>query len=206
MCSRNDVRSPDVHWVAILRARARGLVRAGRTTIGDRTMKALVKARRRAGPVARRRAGAGDRHQRRADPRRRRPASAAPTCTSTSGTPGRRRRSRCRWWSGTSSSARSSRSARTSTTSIPARSSAAKATSSAAAAATAWPAGGISARTRTGVGVQPARRLRRVSGAADDQRLAPRPDDRPRRRRRSSIRSATPSTRRSPFPCWARTC
>ena len=116
-------------------------------------MKALVKSKAGARPLARGRAGAQDRHQRRADPGRNAPASAAPTCTSTTGTPGRRRRSPCRWSSATSSSARSSRSAPTSPTSTPARSSAAKGTSSAAAAATAWPAAGTCARTRKGVGV-----------------------------------------------------
>ena len=54
--------------------------------------------------LAGRRARARGRHQRRADPGRCAPASAAPTCTSTTGTPGRRRPSPCRWSSATSSS------------------------------------------------------------------------------------------------------
>ena len=69
-------------------------------------MKALVKAKRRAGPLDGGRAGARDRPERRAD-RVRRPRSAAPTSTSTTGTRGRRRPSPCRWSSATSSSARS---------------------------------------------------------------------------------------------------
>ena len=52
--------------------------------------------------------GAQGRPQRRADQGRARPRSAAPTCTSTCGTSGRRRRSRCRWPSATSTWARSS--------------------------------------------------------------------------------------------------
>jgi ABC transporter transmembrane region len=75
-------------------------------------------------------------------------ASAAPTSTSTRGTSGPRRRSRCRWWWATSSSATSSRSAPTSPASRRATWSAARATSCAAAAATAWPAGATCARTR----------------------------------------------------------
>ena len=70
-----------------------------------RTMKALVKAEARAGPVDGRRAGADDRRERRADPHQEDARSAAPTSTSTTGTSGRRRRSRCRWSSATSTSA-----------------------------------------------------------------------------------------------------
>ena len=131
--------------------------------------------------MARRGAGPDDRHQRRADPGADAPASAAPTCTSTSGTPGRRRPSRCRWSSATSSSARSSRSARTSTTSTPARSSAARGTSSAAAAATAWPAGGICARTpRASASIGPGRSPS-ISSLPMTNVWRPRPEHRPRR-------------------------
>ena len=65
-------------------------------------MKALVKAKARPRHLARGHARAQGRPQRRADQDRARPRSAAPTCTSTTGTPGRRRPSPCRWPSATS--------------------------------------------------------------------------------------------------------
>ena len=64
---------------------------------------------------------------------------------------------------------------------IPAKLSAAKGTWSAGAAAIASRAGGIFARTRR-ASASIARRVRRIHRAADDQRLAPRPEDRPRHR------------------------
>ena len=65
-------------------------------------MNALVKARASRGIWTAGRPEAGARPERRADPRQRRPRSAAPTSTSTTGTRGRRRPSRCRWPSATS--------------------------------------------------------------------------------------------------------
>ena len=82
-----------------------------------------------------------------------------------------------------------------------ATSSAARGTSSAAAAATAWPAGGICAPTRRGVGVNRPGRLRRIHLAADDQRLAPSTRRSTATSPRSSIRSATPCTPRCRSPC-----
>ena len=57
-----------------------------------------------------------------------------------------------------------------------------------------------------GRGREPAGGLRRVSLAADDQRLASRPGDFAATSPRFSIRWATPCIRPSPSPCWARTC
>ena len=53
---------------------------------------------------------------------------------------------------------------------------------------------------------QPARGVRRIPVAADDQRLGPRPEASPATCSRSSTRSATPCTRPSSSTCWARTC
>ena len=160
----------------------------------------------RARPVARGRARARDRHQRRADPRRTAPASAAPTCTSTTGTPGRRRRSRCRWSSATSSSARSSRSARTSPTSTPGEIVSGEGHVVCGRCRNCLAGRRHLCARHQGHRRQPPGRLRRVPRAADDQRLAS-----PRRRstatwRRSSTRSATPCTPRCRSPCSARTC
>ena len=92
------------HTRRTTRPRDRGVHQGRHASWESIAMKALVKARSRARPLAARTSPMPDaRPERRADPGRARPRSAAPTCTSTTGTPGRRRPSRCRWWSATSS-------------------------------------------------------------------------------------------------------
>ena len=108
------------------------------------------------------------------------------------------------WSSGTSSSARSSRWAATCTDFHPGEVVSGEGTWSAGAAATAWPAA-PPVRRHAGVGVGRAGAFAELPGAADDQRLGARPgidETSPR----SSIRSATPSTRPSASRCSAKTC
>ena len=101
------------------------------------------------------------------------PASAALTCTFTSGTPGPKRPSPFRSSSGTSSSAPSSRSAPTLRTSTSAKSSPARGMSSAAGAEIVWRAAATSARTPTAsASIGPA--LRRVYRVAAHQCVGPR--------------------------------
>ena len=63
-----------------------------------------------------------------------------------------------------------------------------------------------SVRAHQGVGREPARRVRRVHRAADDQHLAPHAKSIRWTSPPSSIPSATPCTRRCRFRCWAKTC
>ena len=82
----------------------------------------------------------------------------------------------------------------------------ARATSSAATAATAAPAAATSARNTVSIGVDRSRRVRRVPRAPGGQRLAGGRADPARHSSPSSIRSATPCTRRCRSTWSARTC
>ena len=150
--------------------------------------------------MAARRARARDRHQRRADPGAARPASAAPTCTSTTGTPGRSK-----------------------TIPVPmvvghefvgeVVEVGANVNDFHAGDLVSGEGHVVCGRCRNclagrrhlcarhqGRRRQPARRVRRVHRAADDQRLASRARRSTATSPRSSIRSATPCTPRSSFP------
>ena len=134
------------------------------------------------------------------------PPSAAPTCISTTGTPGRRRRSRCRWRSATNTPARSSRSA--------ARCAASRSGDrvSGEGHITCGHCRNCRAgrrhlcRNTSGVGVNRPGRVRRISRDPRAPTCSSFPPPSTTRSPRSSIRSATPPTPRSPSISSARTC